>query len=252
MNFHKHLEEQLSEDFKLLKELEDRRRFEDDPRRKHKLEHDIEEIKQQIFRRQSEINLLSVSPIVVPGSELANKKNDMQHFTDDVALASNKLMLVQSNQAIEVFYSYAQEDEKLREQLEKHLSSLKREGVITDWHNRKIGAGKEWQHEIDKHLNTSHIILLLVSANFIATDYCWDVEVKRAMERHEAKQARIIPVILESVDWLNAPFAKLQPLPERGKPVKKWGNRNDAFLSIAKGIRIAAKEVAENLYQSTY
>ncbi|MBE9034770.1 toll/interleukin-1 receptor domain-containing protein [aff. Roholtiella sp. LEGE 12411] len=156
-------------------------------------------------------------------------------------------MSVEPNQAIELFYCYAHEDEKLREQLEKHLSSLKREGVITDWHNRKIGAGKEWQNEIDTHLNTSHIILLLISPNFMYSNYCWDVEVKRAMERYEAQEARVIPVILESVDWINAPFGRLQPLPERGKPVKKWGNRNDAFLSVAKGIRIAAKELAENL-----
>ncbi|MBD2449111.1 toll/interleukin-1 receptor domain-containing protein [Nostoc sp. FACHB-152] len=156
-------------------------------------------------------------------------------------------MSVQNNQAIDVFYSYAHEDEKLRLQLEKHLSSLKREGVITDWCDRKIGPGKEWQNEIDTRLNTSHIILLLVSPNFMYSDYCWDVEVKRAMERHQAQEARVIPVILEFVDWTNAPFGRLQALPERGRPVKEWGNRNKAFLSVAEGIRIVAKELAENL-----
>jgi hypothetical protein len=252
MDFHKHIEEQLSEDFKLLKEIEDRRRSEDDPRRRRKLENDIEEIKQQILRRQRELNSLSSSPIIALESELLNKKPDMQCFARDIPIANNKLMSVQNYQAIEVFYSYAHEDEKLRNDLEKHLSSLKREGVITGWHDRKIGAGKEWQNEIDTHLNSSQIILLLISANFIASDYCWDVEMKRAMERHETQEARIIPVILDSVDWMNTPFAKLQALPERGKPVKKWGNRNDAFLSIAQGIRIVAKELAENLYNHTY
>ncbi len=247
MDLYKHLEEQLREDFKLLKELEDRRRSEDDPRRKCKLNDDIEEIKQQIFQRQIELNSLSLSSIVVPKLELPTTEIDMQRFNDDVPIISNKFMSVEPNQAIEVFYSYAHEDEKLREQLEKHLSSLKREGVITDWHDRKIGAGKEWQNEIDTNLNTSHIILLLISPNFMSSNYCWDVEVKRAMERHEAQEARVIPVILESVDWINAPFGKLQALPERGKPVKKWGNRNDAFLSVAKGIRIAAKELSENV-----
>ncbi|QKQ76203.1 toll/interleukin-1 receptor domain-containing protein [Nostoc sp. TCL240-02] len=81
-------------------------------------------------------------------------------------------MSVQPYQAIELFYSYAHEDEKLRDKLEKHLALLEREGVITGWHDRKIGAGKEWQNEIDTHLNSSQIILLLVSANFIASDYC--------------------------------------------------------------------------------
>ncbi|MCC5664367.1 toll/interleukin-1 receptor domain-containing protein [Nostoc sp. CHAB 5784] len=153
-------------------------------------------------------------------------------------------MSVQPHQAIEVFYSYAHEDEKLRDKLEKHLTPLKREGVITGWHDRKIGAGKEWQNEIDTHLDSSQIILLLVSANFIASDYCWDVEVKRAMERHESKEARVIPIILDFVDWQSAPFGKLQALPEGGRAVKKWGSRDAAFLSVAQGIRIVAKELA--------
>ncbi|MEH2280366.1 MAG: toll/interleukin-1 receptor domain-containing protein [Nostoc sp.] len=155
-------------------------------------------------------------------------------------------MSLQPDQAIELFYSYAHEDEKLRDKLEKHLTLLRREGVITEWHDRKIGAGKEWQNEIDTHLNSSQIILLLVSANFIASDYCWDIEVKRAMERYEAKEARVIPIILDSVDWESAPFGRLQALPKNGKAVKKWGNHNDAFLSVAQGIRIAIKDLIEN------
>ncbi|MBD2560370.1 MULTISPECIES: toll/interleukin-1 receptor domain-containing protein [Nostoc] len=153
-------------------------------------------------------------------------------------------MPVQPHQPIEVFYSYSHKDEKLRNELENHLTLLKRQGVITGWHDRKIGAGKEWQNEIDTHLDSSHIILLLISANFIASDYCWDVEVKRAMERHEAQEARVIPVILDFVDWESAPFGRLQALPEGGRAVKKWGNRNAAFLSVAQGIRIVAKELA--------
>lgn len=247
MDFHKYIEEQLSKDFKLLKEIEDRRRSEDDPRRRRKLDNDIEEIKQQIWSRQKELHSLSSSSTIAPQSELLNKTPDMQRFAHDVPIVKNKLMSVQNHQAIEVFYSYAHEDEKLRNDLEKHLSSLKREGVIIGWHDREIGAGKEWHNVIDTHLNTSHIILLLISANFIASDYCWDVEMKRAMERHETQEARVIPVILDSVDWMNTPFGKLQPLPERGKPVKKWGNRNEAFLSVAKGIRLVAKELAKNL-----
>lgn len=155
-------------------------------------------------------------------------------------------MSVQHHQAIELFYSYAHEDEKLRNELEKHLTLLKRQGVITGWHDRKIVAGKEWQNQIDTHLDSSQIILLLISANFIASDYCWDVEVKRAMERHEAKEATVIPIILDSVDWESAPFGRLQALPKDAKAVKKWRNHNDAFLSVAQGIRIAIKDLIEN------
>ncbi|ARV58943.1 hypothetical protein BZZ01_10120 [Nostocales cyanobacterium HT-58-2] len=151
-----------------------------------------------------------------------------------------------SANAIEVFFSYAHEDEKLRDQLEKHLSLLKRQGVITGWHDRKIGAGKEWKNEIDTHLNTAQIILLLISSAFIASNYCWDIEVKQAMERHEAKEARVIPVILKPVDWKSAPFSRLQSLPKDGKPVIKWGNRDEAFLSVAQGIRQAVEEMLAN------
>lgn len=172
-------------------------------------------------------------------------------FTKDMPSVRNKLISMPATKAIEVFFSYAHEDEKLRDQLENHLSLLKRQGVITGWHDRKIGAGQEWKNEIDTHLNTARIILLLISSAFIASDYCWDVEVKQAMERHEAKEARVIPVILKPVDWKSAPFSKLQVLPKNGKPVIKWGNRDEAFENVAQGIRVAVEELSANPSHST-
>src|SRR5437588_13084082 len=98
---------------------------------------------------------------------------------------------------IEIFYSYAHEDEDLRNRLFKHLSSLRREGLIVEWHDRQILPGTGWTHEIDSHLNTASIILLLVSPAFMVSDYCYDVEMARAMERYEAGEAYVIPVILQ-------------------------------------------------------
>ena len=145
---------------------------------------------------------------------------------------------------IEIFYSYAHEDEILRNELEKHLKLLKREGVISNWHDRQIGAGTEWANQIDAHLESARIILLLISADFIASDYCWDVEMKRAMERHECGAARVIPVILRPIDdWRNAPFSKLQALPKDARPVTTWPNQDEAFVDIARGIRAVAKEL---------
>src|SRR3954471_1709733 len=106
---------------------------------------------------------------------------------------------------ISLFYSYSHKDEALRDELETHLSLLKRQGVIAGWHDRRIEAGTEWAGAIDKNLEEAGIILLLVSADFLASPYCWDVEVRRAMERHEAGTARVIPVILRPVDWHSAP-----------------------------------------------
>jgi hypothetical protein len=146
-------------------------------------------------------------------------------------------------EAIEVFFSYAHEDEELRDKLARHLSILRRHGVITAWYDRQITAGTEWAGEIDTHLNTANIILLLISADFLDSDYCYDVELKRAMERHETREARVIPVILRPVDWHDAPFGKLKPLPKNGKPVTSWENRDEAFVSIAKGIRMAVEQL---------
>jgi TIR domain len=138
---------------------------------------------------------------------------------------------------VEIFISYSHKDEALREQLGTHLSLLKRQGVIDAWHDRRIGAGDEWAGAIDGHLNSAAVILLLVSSDFLASDYCYDLEMTRALERHDAGDARVIPVILRSVDWAGAPFAKLQALPKDRKPVTSWPDRDEAFTDVARGIR---------------
>ena len=148
--------------------------------------------------------------------------------------------------AIEVFFSYAHVDEGLRNELAKHLSILERQGIIAGWHDRRIAAGTQWADEIDTHLQTAHVILLLVSADFLASNYCYDIEVKQAMARHEAGDARVIPIILRPVDWHHAPFGKLQALPKDGRPVRSWPDPDEAFLDIALGIRTVAEELAQN------
>jgi tetratricopeptide (TPR) repeat protein len=152
----------------------------------------------------------------------------------------------QSTEAVKVFYSYSHKDERLRDTLEEHLSQLKRDGVISEWHDRGISAGREWAGEVDEHLKSADIILLLISSSFIASDYCYDVELKLAMERHEAGDARVVPVILRPCKWENAPFGKLNAMPKNAKPVTKWSNRDDAFTDIADGIGRVAEELKEN------
>jgi hypothetical protein len=138
-----------------------------------------------------------------------------------------------------VFYSYAREDEKLRARLEEHLSALRREGQIEEWHDRRIIPGQDWADEIDQNLEKADIVLLLVSPSFVASDYCWGKETKRAMERHEAGATVVIPVILRPVDWQKLPFGELQALPRDGKPITRWTDRDEAFLDVAQGIRRA-------------
>jgi hypothetical protein len=149
-----------------------------------------------------------------------------------------------SEEPVEVFFSYSHADETLRDELAKHLKLLQRQGVIQAWHDRQITPGGEWKGEIDAHLESARIILLLVSPDYMASDYCWDVETKRAMERHEAGEAMVIPIALRPVDWHGAPFGKLQGLPKDIKPVTSWPNQDEAFLNIAQGIRAVAQRLA--------
>src|SRR6266487_1344924 len=143
----------------------------------------------------------------------------------------------QHDSPVTLFYSYAHEDEALRNELEKHLHLLRRSGSITTWHDRQIVPGTDWAHTIDRHLNESSIILLLISADFLASDYCYNIEMQRALERHQRGEACVIPIIIRPVDWQHTSFAHLQCLPRDGKPVTEWGNQDAAFRDIAESLR---------------
>ena len=139
---------------------------------------------------------------------------------------------------IQVFISYAHEDANLVQQLCDHLANLEVwQKKITVWTDRRIGPGEEWKDKIDEHLESSKIILLLISRSFMKSQYCYDVEVKRAMARHNANTASVIPVIMKPCDWSETPFEELQALPMNGKPVASWKRKDEAFLDIVRGIR---------------
>jgi hypothetical protein len=121
--------------------------------------------------------------------------------------------------SIKIFYCYAHEDKALRALLEKHLGNLKQQELITGWSDRNIDAGKEWAKEIDSNLNTANIILLLISPDFMHSEYCYSVEMKQALNRHENGSARVIPIILRHVEHEDAPFSRLQALPTDAVPV---------------------------------
>jgi len=145
---------------------------------------------------------------------------------------------------VEIFFSYSHKDEAFREQLETNLSMLKRQGLINPWTDRMITAGEEWKGQIDDNLKLANIVLLLVTANFLASDYCYDIEMTRAMAMHDAGEVCVIPVILTPVEgWEHSPFSKLQVLPRDGKPVTQWSDRDEAFVNVAQGIRKAIERI---------
>ena len=135
-----------------------------------------------------------------------------------------------------VFISYSRKDEDMLLELEEHLALLKRQGVLHTWHDGQIPAGAEWASEISENLNAADVILLLVSPDFLASDYLGSIEVVRALERHKRGDARVIPVIVRPCDWHNAPFAKFQPLPRGAKPVTAWKRRDEAWRDVSLGV----------------
>ena len=146
---------------------------------------------------------------------------------------------------VSIYLSYAPEDTNLAEQLQKHLYLLRRQMrdiVILD---TPIRPGSEWLKERDNNLNIADIIILLVSSDFLASDYIYSVEMMRALERHSAKEAYVIPVILRPTLWEDTPLSHLQVLPSNGKPVTRWQNEDEAFADVIVGIREVIERVSK-------
>jgi len=140
-------------------------------------------------------------------------------------------------QPLSVFISYSHKDEEFKDELVVHLANLRRQGKIRAWQDRDIEAGAEWDAEIKQQLESAEIILLLITPRFLASEYCYDKEMQRAMERHGAGTARVIPIIVKPCDWQDTPFSKLQVVPKDAKPITKWADQDEAFLDVVKGIR---------------
>jgi len=140
---------------------------------------------------------------------------------------------------------YAREDKIFRGELERHLSNLRRQQVIISWSDREIPPGAEWRKEIDTQLNTADLILLLISSDFMDSDYCYSIEMQQALQRHNAGFARVIPILLRAADWKNAPFSGLQILPEDARPIAQWRDRDEAWNSVVQEIRRVLDETSQ-------
>ncbi len=143
---------------------------------------------------------------------------------------------------ITLFYSYAREDEEFRQSLERHLITMRRQGMIKEWHSYMVEAGKDRERNQEQHFKEAAVILLLISPYFLASDGNW-AEMQQAMERHIAGSARVIPILLRSVDWKQIPIACLQYLPRDKRPVSLWEDRDEAFFCIAQEIRSVVESI---------
>jgi hypothetical protein len=144
---------------------------------------------------------------------------------------------------LRIFCSYSRKDEEYLNELRTWLRGLERQGLIEWWHDREIVPGWEWEEAIDKNLRSAEIILLLVSPAFMGSDYVYEHEISKAVERHERGEARVIPIILRPADWEWPPLNKLQAVPRDAKPITTWANQDEGWLDVVRGIRRAIEEL---------
>jgi hypothetical protein len=140
---------------------------------------------------------------------------------------------------LKIVICYAHADKDMCDELDRHLSNLKRQQLITSWSDREISPGSEWKKEVNAQLGAAHLILLLISSDFMASDYCYSIEMDYALKRHNEGSARVIPILLRPLDWENAPFYELQVLPDGSRPVTEWKSRDGAWENVVLGIRKA-------------
>lgn len=135
------------------------------------------------------------------------------------------------------FVSYSHKDESYRQALDVALSQLKRNALISVWDDRKIFPGQEWKEEIDRNLEHANLILVLVSFDFLHSEYAYGQEMLRAIERHKSRAATVVPIILRPCDWQHGPLGALQALPDKGKPIAEWPDQDQAWLDVVHGLR---------------
>lgn len=146
----------------------------------------------------------------------------------------------------EAYVSYSHKDSKQVEQLLLHLAPLEKDGLLRLWHDKKIGPGQMWDKEIHSHLERADIFLLMLSPNYLASDFCREIDMGRALYRLEKDGARVVPIILSPCDWMRTPLGKLMALPTRGKPVSQWNRRADAYADVAQGVRYMLQSTADD------
>lgn len=137
---------------------------------------------------------------------------------------------------VPIFFSYSHKDERFKNDLETHLSVLKRDGYIETWNDRKIAPGADWKEEINTNLEKAKVILLLISEHFLASDYCYETETIFALEQHEKKRCIVIPVIVKTCMFQRSKLSHLQALPKGGMAITEWRNRGAAWVSVVEGI----------------
>ena len=164
--------------------------------------------------------------------EWGSKEFDMRHFKGLFGREKEP-----ERTAKKAFFSYSKHDRAYLESFLKHLAALRRNGKIEAWDDSKLKGGEEWDAAIKQNLKEADIIFLLISPDFLDTDYVWDVEIKTAMERHERREAIVVPIVLRHCDWTDLAFGKLNALPSKGTPVSSYADKDVAWLEVVNRIK---------------
>jgi internalin A len=178
-----------------------------------------------------------VLPELADGKVIKVSVNTLLNGVDLEGARVKEILTNEPLSAIRVMCCYSRKDERLREELDTHLKLMHRQGLITTWHDRNIDAGEDWKQSIDDNLERADIILLLVSSDFIASDYCYATEMKRALEKHRNGEAVVIPLIVRDVNLSIAPIKEIQCLPRDGRPITLWDDRDSAWRDVSEGIQ---------------
>lgn len=145
---------------------------------------------------------------------------------------------------VQVFISYSHKDEVLKDELLKHLAALKRSKCISEWNDRKILAGQTLDSKIDENIKKANIILLLISSDFIASDYCYEKEMSLALEREKSNEVHVVPVIMRHCDWQSSPFSHLLACPKDGRPIMSFEDKDEGFADVAITLRKLVEDIA--------
>ena len=187
--------------------------------------------------RVMEQSKLAKFPRVIGGELHYFSVTELLNGLGDVLETKGEAAVDNPRAPLRLFYSYSHKDDLYRQELEKHLKMLQRERRIAPWSDRDIDAGDEWKRQIDDNLGKANIVLLLISIDFISSEYCYELEMRRALERHEKGEVCVIPVIVRDCDWKTTPFAKLKALPRDGQPVADYKNMDTAWREVSEGLR---------------
>lgn len=169
-------------------------------------------------------------------AELIAERPELDDGAPQAAKPPARVPPKKANKQKKVFISYAREDRLWVDSLEKHLSSLKRQGLISSWSDSQILPGQNWNDNILTELRSADIIIFMLSADFIASEFINENEVPEAMEQNRQKGAKIIPVVLRPCDWSREPYNQFQALPDNALPITKWADQDEAFMSVVKGL----------------